>query len=26
MAMEQPLEARAASFKTVFFPEGDKRW
>ena len=26
MAIEQPLEARAASFKDVFFPEGDKRW
>jgi predicted TIM-barrel enzyme len=26
MAIEQPLEARAASFKNVRFPEGDKRW
>ena len=26
MAIEQPLEARAASFKNVHFPEGDKRW
>ena len=26
IAIEKPLEARAASFKNVHFPEGDKRW
>ena len=26
MAIEGPLEERAATFKTVHFPEGDKRW